>query len=146
MSAIDTTTATLQNVTTRVPCNRQARTAIPSQTWQSLAFGLTLEQGKKMPNADQSKPAGKSGRRKGKGERGKKAVSQEGPAGEPRPGSTANPGSESTTAAAAGSRREPEDGGAAGLTSRLLLSLRRPNRADAPAVEPSRRQQNRSRP
>ena len=48
-------------------------------------FGLTLEQGKKMSSTDQGKPAGKSGRRKGKGERGKKAVSQQGPPESPAP-------------------------------------------------------------
>jgi hypothetical protein len=44
-----------------------------------------LEQGKKMSGTDQGKPAGKSGRRKGKGERGKKKVSQQGSAESPAP-------------------------------------------------------------
>jgi hypothetical protein len=44
---------------------------------------LTLEQGKKMSGTDQGKPAGKSGRRKGKGERSKKKVSQQGSADSP---------------------------------------------------------------
>jgi hypothetical protein len=48
-------------------------------------FGLTLEQGKKMSGTDQGKPAGKSGRRKGKGERSKKKVSQQGSTESPAP-------------------------------------------------------------
>ena len=38
-----------------------------------------------MSTTDETKPAGKSGRRKGKGERGKKAVSQESPTKSPAP-------------------------------------------------------------
>jgi hypothetical protein len=38
-----------------------------------------------MPSTDQGKPAGKSGRRKGKGERGKKATPQESPTKSPAP-------------------------------------------------------------
>jgi phasin family protein len=40
-------------------------------------FGLIEEQGKRMPTTEGTKPAGKSGRRKGKGEPRKKAVAQE---------------------------------------------------------------------
>jgi hypothetical protein len=80
-SAIDNTgrRGGLQNLTTRAPRDGQARTAIPSQTWQSLDLRVDREQGKKMSTTGDTKPAGKSGRGKGKGkgERRKKAVSQE---------------------------------------------------------------------
>jgi hypothetical protein len=45
-----------------------------------------------MSNTDQGKPAGKSGRRKGKGERGKKAAPQESPTVTPAPVELQSPG------------------------------------------------------
>jgi hypothetical protein len=45
-----------------------------------------------MSNTDQGKPAGKSGRRKGKGERGKKAAPQESPTVSPAPVELQSPG------------------------------------------------------
>jgi hypothetical protein len=50
-----------------------------------LPFGLTLGTGKEMSNTDEGKPAGKSGQRSRKGERGKKTVSKKGPPESPAP-------------------------------------------------------------
>ena len=90
-----------------------------------------------MSNTDEGKPAGKSGQRSRKGDRGKKTVSKKRPPESPAPVQLQSPDQDHTTAAA-GSRREPEDGRSRRPSPSRLPSPRRPSRCRRRLLRPRR--------
>ena len=132
LSAIDTTdrrAPTFQNVTTRVPCNRQARTAIPSQTWRSLAIWFDIgNREKKCRIQTRANRPGNPDSAAGRVSRGKKTVSKKRPPESPAPVQLQSPDQDQPLQPQPVHAESPKVDRAAGHRRAGVPSPRRPSR------------------